>query len=78
MANLTVVIDDATLKKARLRALEEGASVNQILRNFLEAYAGVDREQLAALDDLMALSRSARSRHRGAARWSRDELHQRD
>lgn len=77
MSNLTITIDDATLKKARLRALAEGASVNHVLRKFLEAYAGVAAEQAAALDDLIALSRKARSLDRGGQRWRREELHQR-
>ncbi len=77
MANLTISIDDATLKKARLRALTEGISVNEMLRKFLESYAGVRAEAASALDDLMDLSRRARSRHAGARRWSRDQLHER-
>jgi len=78
MSNLTITIDDATLKKARLRALTEGISVNQMLRKFLESYAGVGAEQAAALDDLMEIARRARSRHCGAKRWSREELHERE
>jgi plasmid stability protein len=77
MSNLTIAIDDATLKKARLRALTEGISVNEVLRNFLESYAGVGAEQAAALDDLIDLSRRARSRNPRAKRWSREDLHQR-
>jgi hypothetical protein len=78
MPNLTITIDEATLKKARLRALREGVSVNQLLRDFLESYVGVRSEQAAALENLIALSKSAKSRHRGGKRWSRDELHERD
>ncbi len=39
MANLTIVVDEGTLKKARMRALEEGTSVNAVLRERLEEYA---------------------------------------
>lgn len=77
MSNLTITVDEVTLKKARLRALTEGISVNEVLRNFLESYAGVGAEQAAALDDLMDLSRRAKSRHASAKRWSREELHER-
>jgi hypothetical protein len=60
-----------------LRALTEGISVNQVLRNFLESYAGVAAEQAASLDDLMDLSRRTESQHPDAKRWSREELHER-
>ena len=77
MSNLTVVIDEETLKRARLRALQQGTSVNELLRKFLESYAGVSLEQAVALEDLLSLSGNAKSRNRGAKRWSRDELHER-
>ena len=39
--NLTITVDDQVLKRARLRALQEGTSVNAVLRECLEAYAGL-------------------------------------
>jgi hypothetical protein len=42
MANLSIAVDDGTLKKARLRALEGGTPVNAILRKYLEVYAAGD------------------------------------
>jgi hypothetical protein len=78
MSNLTITIDETTLRKARLRALAEGVSVNEVLRTFLESYAGVAAEQTAALEDLLALSRQAKSRHHHGTRWAREELHQRE
>jgi plasmid stability protein len=76
MSNLTITVEEDTLKKARIRALTEGSSVNEVLRKFLEAYAGVSAEQRAALQDLIELSRQAKSRRSGK-RWSRDELYER-
>jgi plasmid stability protein len=76
MSNLTITVDEETIKKARIRALTEGTSVNEVLRSFLESYAGADEEQRAAVDDLLELSRQAKSRHVGK-RWSRDELYER-
>jgi len=77
MANLTITIDDALLRRARLRALEQGTSVNALLREYLLAYAGSAQLQERALADLLALSSAATSR-RGAATWTRDELHERE
>lgn len=76
MGNLTITVDDAVLKKARIRALEQGASVNAVLRELLEVYAGVGGGQSAAAADLIALSQATRSR-RGGRSWTRDELYER-
>jgi plasmid stability protein len=76
MSNLTITVDEETLKKARIRAVTEGTSVNQVLRKYLEAYAGVSAEQRAALRDIIELSHQAKSRRSGK-QWSRDELYDR-
>lgn len=76
MSNLTITVDDEVLRKARIRALEQGSSVNAVLRELLEAYAGVRRGQSAAAADLIALSDEVQSR-RGGRTWTRDELHER-
>jgi plasmid stability protein len=76
VANLTITVDETVLKKARIRAIEEGSSVNALLRDFLETYAGVRREQQSAIDQIVALSKKSVSR-RGGRVWSRDELHER-
>ena len=47
MARLTIRVDPETLKRARIRALEQGTSVGALLRAYLDAYveADVDRER---------------------------------
>ncbi len=76
MANLTITVDENALKRARIRALEQGTSVNAVLRDFLESYAGAQRVHRNAVSEILTLSREARSR-RGGRTWSRDELHER-
>ncbi len=77
MANLTIVVDEQTLKKARIRALEEGTSVNAVLREFLEAYAGVSREQREAARRILASSRESTSGSGpGGRTWTREELYE--
>lgn len=76
MANLTIAVDDEILKRARLRATEQGTSVNAVVRDCLEQYAGSRTAQEQALARLLALSETARSK-RGRRTWSRDELHDR-
>ena len=77
MANLTITVDDRLLKLARLRALEQGTSVNALLREYLEAYAGAADAQARALDHLLQLSATVTA-HRGSATWTRADLHERD
>lgn len=76
MVNLTISVDDEVLKQARIKALEQGTSVNAVLREYLEAYAGVRQRQDEAIQNLIRLSKSAKSR-RGGRKWTRDELHER-
>lgn len=44
MSNLTVVIDDALLKEARIKALRDDTSVNEICRRAIEQYVGRDQD----------------------------------
>ncbi len=76
MANLTITVDKDSLKKARMRALQEGTSVNALFRDFLESYAGTRRERQEATSRIVILSRSSKSR-RGGSTWTRDDLHER-
>ena len=39
MANLTVVVDDDLLRRARQRAIEEGISISSVVRSHLRRYA---------------------------------------
>src|SRR5450759_5125458 len=68
MANLTITIDDALLRRARMRALEQGTSVNALLREYLVAYAGSAQLQERALADLLELSTTATSRSWSSSR----------
>ena len=74
--NLTIVVDDETVKRVRIRAIQENTSVNAVVREYLTVYAGANRHRAEACDRLLALSRSCNSR-RGGATWTRDELHER-
>ncbi|MDG2427521.1 MAG: hypothetical protein P8M16_03755 [Acidimicrobiales bacterium] len=58
MANLTLVVDDDLLHRARVRAAEEETSVNAVVREMLASYSAVDRID-AARRRLVALSVSS-------------------
>jgi len=50
MANLTLAIDDKLLREARIKALEQGTSVNEICRRAIERLVNrnENRERVAA------------------------------
>jgi plasmid stability protein len=84
MANLTITVDDEVLKRARIRALEQGTSVNAILAEQLRAYARGDEAQVRATRSLLDLAAknaaeggAQRAKRRRGRRWTRDELHER-
>jgi hypothetical protein len=54
MANITLSIDDALLQAARVRAVKEGTSVNEICRQAIERYARKRDDRLARYLELQA------------------------
>lgn len=49
--NLTITVDPAILKRARVRAIEEDTSVNAVLREHLVTYADGNRSLRRAAED---------------------------
>lgn len=76
MSNLTIVVDDEVLKRARIRALEQGTSVNALVKEYLESFSGAAADRREATRKLLEMSRAAKS-ERGGRRWTREELHDR-
>ncbi len=77
MANLTITVDEETVKRARIRALEEGTSVNALLRDYLEDYAGVRRERIEAWRKIRDLARHSGMGSRGQRLPTRGEIYNR-
>jgi plasmid stability protein len=76
MTNLTIALDEAIVRKARIRAIHEGTSVSAKVREFLSSYAqGSDRQQIAGLAFIDAARRSQANSE--GARWTRDDAHDR-
>lgn len=76
MGNLTLVIDDDVLRRARIRALEHGTSVNAVVRELIEDYAG-DSDAQRGLRELAASARrSIGGSGRGGRAWTRDDLYE--
>jgi plasmid stability protein len=74
--NLTLTVDEDLLRQARIRALEQGTSVNAVVREYLEHYVGAStRAGIAGFLELAGRARA--SSGPGGRSWSRDELHAR-
>lgn len=78
MANLTITVDEATLKRARIKAIERGESVNKILADRLREYAEDDTEEQRWQRDRerwrAVVAKYARDS--GAWKWNREELYE--
>lgn len=80
MANLTITVDPETLKRARIKAIEQGTSVNALLRAYLESYVddAADRERrLRALEEAFQIAEKAGARS-GGITWTREDLYDRE
>lgn len=77
MVRLTVSLDEKVLEEARKKAGQEGTSVPDLVRSYLESYAGDQPSgQRQAIRELIDLSLRVQSGS-GGAKWTRDELHER-
>jgi len=73
MANLTLSLDDALLRRAREAALRENTSVNSLVRDFLSRYVEARSRRLEALEGFEAVAAASQSASLGP--WSRESLH---
>lgn len=76
MANLTLTIPEDVLRRARIRALEQGASVNGLVRDWLERYAADDRQR-EATEAIIAIGKRAGASSGASGRtWTRDDAYE--
>ena len=75
MANLTLAVDDELLRRARIKALERGTSVNGLVRRYLEDFAGPPPARAAMESFLARAAESTASSGPGGRTWTRDELY---
>jgi hypothetical protein len=73
VTNLTIIVNEETVKQTRMQALEEGTSVNALLRDYLEYCAGVRRELREAGRRLLELARNAGAGSGGEGLPKREE-----
>ena len=77
MANITLSIEDALLQAARVRAVKEGTSVNEVCRRAIEVYARRQDDRLAQWRELKArLDANPGVRGKPLPKESRDALYE--
>ena len=78
MANITLSIDDALLMAARVRAVKEGTSVNEVCRRAIEAYARRRDDRLKRYLELQArIDAAPRPPGKPLPKETREELYER-
>ena len=76
MANVTLTIDDDVLRRARIRAIEEDTSVNRLIREYLQSYAGTS-EAGEAVEEVLGLTETSRASSGPEGRtWTREDLYE--
>ena len=76
MKNVTIALDEKTLRDARRIAAERSTSLNALLRDFLERLTRRESHARAARHRIAELCRESDAEV-GERSWSRDELHAR-
>jgi hypothetical protein len=76
MRNVTIALDEATLREARRIAAERSTSLNALIRDYLERLTQRESGARAARRRIAELCRDAKAEV-GDRTWTRDSLHER-
>jgi plasmid stability protein len=76
MTNLTIVLDEKTIRNARIRAINEGTSISAKVREFLAQYAQGDPVQSVGQGFLDQARASTSNKHGNG--WTREDAYKRD
>jgi hypothetical protein len=74
-ANVTIALDAGLLRRARVKALEEGTSLNAVLRERVEEYVSRASPAKAAKQTFLRLAEASKAL--GGRKISREEMHER-
>jgi hypothetical protein len=76
MKNVTIALDEKTLREARRIAVERSTSLNALIREFLERLTIRESQGRGARRRIAELVRDSKAEV-GERTWTRDELHER-
>jgi hypothetical protein len=76
--NITLAVDEVTLKQARRIAVERDTTVNGLVRDFLKRLAGEEAAKARRRKELRRLLSEIRKRSKtGGINWNRDAIYDR-
>lgn len=76
MKNVTLSIDEGTLRDARRIAADRSTSLNALIRDYLDQLTTAESHARKARQRIAALSRRSKA-DPGSRTWTRDDLHAR-
>jgi len=74
MKNVTIAIDEGTLREARRIAADRSTSLNALIREFLDGLTLRESQSRTARRRIAQLCRDSKAEV-GARTWTRDDLH---
>lgn len=76
MANVTLSIEEEDLKKARIHAIEQGTSLNAVIRAFVKEYAAGSERYRRITESILDHAERSKASSEGR-QWHREELYDR-
>jgi hypothetical protein len=77
MPNITLSVDEETIKKVRKIALEKETTLTAMVRNYLSSVARQDEQKKKTVLKKLKGSFKTLSRDMGVRKWTRETLHER-
>ena len=76
MTNVTISINEKDLQQARIQALQQGTSLNAVIRDFLKTYIGQNQRFQKVTKDILKQAESSTFCGSGQ-KVNRDDLYER-
>jgi hypothetical protein len=76
MVTFTIAVDEDTLRRARIHALEAGTSLDALVRSYLEGLLSSDRSLEVAARVVARSQRVSADSGASGRSWRRDELYE--
>jgi len=76
MSNVTLSIEEDDLKQARIQALQNGTSLNAVIRDFVKQYINRDTHYHQLTERLLKHTENVNELE-GGRDWTREELYDR-